>query len=348
MNTIHQKSVCIIASLLLSLSISISLASAQTVSISPVSRTVSLWSGDTVDFNVYITGVTDLAGFEFDLTYDPNILNVDSPSKITEGSFLSKSGSDPTDWTSPKLSSGFVSNGVCVRLKGSGQTYLSGVSGSGILATVQFDILRDKSPGRSDITLSDIKLSDRNVQPITFTTSAGYVDTKECTGAETRPCSSSGCAGTRTCSNDEWGTCNASCPGEICDGIDNDQDGYIDNAQGQGDYTLNRPCSDNHLGICAVGTETCTSSGWAGCPQATTEICNNLDEDCDGDNTECLADIDGNGCVNVLDLAFVSSRFGLRVGNSGWDNRADLVANNEVDIFDLVTVARDYLNGPNC
>jgi hypothetical protein len=44
-----------------------------------------------------------------------------------------------------------------------------------------------------------------------------------------------------------------------------------------------RPCRVAHLGICAEGTETCTSQGeWSGCPSPGTETCNGLDDDCDG------------------------------------------------------------------
>ncbi len=44
-----------------------------------------------------------------------------------------------------------------------------------------------------------------------------------------------------------------------------------------------RPCRVAHSGVCAEGTETCTSQGqWSGCPSAGTETCNGLDDDCDG------------------------------------------------------------------
>ncbi|MEW6294782.1 MAG: NosD domain-containing protein [Candidatus Diapherotrites archaeon] len=42
-----------------------------------------------------------------------------------------------------------------------------------------------------------------------------------------------------------------------------------------------RACSIAHQGVCAVGTETCVSGSWTGCPAPQTETCNNLDDDCD-------------------------------------------------------------------
>jgi len=71
---------------------------------------------------------------------------------------------------------------------------------------------------------------------------------------------------------------------EICDGIDNDCNGEIDegNPGGGGD------CNTGQLGICAAGTMNCVG-GTLTCVQdqeATVEVCNGLDDDCDGQNDE--------------------------------------------------------------
>jgi len=49
-----------------------------------------------------------------------------------------------------------------------------------------------------------------------------------------------------------------------------------------------RPCSTAHKGICAVGTETCYNETWSGCPAPQSEVCNNSDDDCDGQVDEAL------------------------------------------------------------
>jgi len=73
---------------------------------------------------------------------------------------------------------------------------------------------------------------------------------------------------------------------EVCDGLDNDCDGYTDG--------MTRGCELAHQGICAVGTETCEQGIWAGCPLAGEELCDPAgeDENCNGsvdEGCECVS-----------------------------------------------------------
>ncbi len=89
---------------------------------------------------------------------------------------------------------------------------------------------------------------------------------------------------------------------EVCDGKDNDCDGNVDETPG-GD-PLTRPCYDGPAdtegkGICTGGVNACEgSSGYSTqCTGQTTpqmEICNELDDDCDGEIDESFDD-DGDG-----------------------------------------------------
>jgi hypothetical protein len=81
---------------------------------------------------------------------------------------------------------------------------------------------------------------------------------------------------------------------EVCDNIDNDCDGVVD------DFTRPTICG---VGECAgnTGTETCTAGAWGGdtCDPlagATTEICDNLDNDCNGATDEDFTNL-GTGCT---------------------------------------------------
>ena len=65
---------------------------------------------------------------------------------------------------------------------------------------------------------------------------------------------------------------------EDCNGLDDDQDGRID--EGSDGGILKRSCSN----LCGDGEEICSSGAYVNCsaPQSEAEICDTLDNDCDG------------------------------------------------------------------
>ena len=94
--------------------------------------------------------------------------------------------------------------------------------------------------------------------------------------------------GTQTCKDDgTWGNCLP--PEEICNEIDDDCNGAVDDVPGgcaadplpcEPDGTK-RPC----IMTCGpVGEQTCVNGFWAACTKA--EVCNAFDDDCDGETDE--------------------------------------------------------------
>jgi general secretion pathway protein D len=130
--------------------------------VSAGSATVS--TGDIFTVPVSIADVSDLFAFQFDLTFDPAILQLQS---ISEGTFLPLAGStifvpgtiDNTAGTATITAD---------TLTGSGP----GASGGAELADFMFQAI---APGTSAITLSNVILLDSSLGDIPFTTSDGAV-----------------------------------------------------------------------------------------------------------------------------------------------------------------------------
>ena len=109
---------------------------------------------------------------------------------------------------------------------------------------------------------------------------------------------------------------------EVCDGLDNDCNGVVDDAGGSCETTL--------YGVCSQGTYTCSSEGLV-CTPATpsAEACDGLDNDCDGvvDNggPETCDGLD-NDCDGVVDNG--NPLGGPAETCDGLDNNCDGVVDN--------------------
>jgi hypothetical protein len=59
-------------------------------------------------------------------------------------------------------------------------------------------------------------------------------------------------------------------------------------------------------------------------------------------NMRYFTDLNGDGIVNIVDIAIVARNYGSKIGDPNWDETADLDKNGKIDIIDVATVARDY------
>jgi Cohesin domain len=119
--------------------------------------------GDTVTLEIRASSITNLFGYQFDISYDPSILEF---SGMQDGTLLSNNGQYQTFCVDYAASSGKLSNIAC-SIIGS-----SGVSGSGLLKRVSFRAL---TSGTSDVLLSNVKLADSNSARISSTVLSGRV-----------------------------------------------------------------------------------------------------------------------------------------------------------------------------
>lgn len=132
------------------------------ISIQPSLSTPSV--GSFFDVFVDISSVTDLYAFQFDISFNPAIL---SGTSVTEGAFLPAGGATFFIPGSIDNIGGSISFTADILLSA-----VSGVSGSGTLADLQFQAL---TMGTSPVNLSNIILLDSNLSDIPFNTSNGSV-----------------------------------------------------------------------------------------------------------------------------------------------------------------------------
>jgi Cohesin domain len=153
-----------IAVIVASASIGAASAAQAEALVSVVPQSTTLAQGDTSSIDIDITGVEDLYGFQFDLTFDPTLL---APGASSEGAFLATGGAT------------FFIEGDSVTLlgtiSGTANTLVgaaSGVSGGSTLVEIQFTGI---APGTSAIALSNVLLQNSALDFISSTTSDGSV-----------------------------------------------------------------------------------------------------------------------------------------------------------------------------
>lgn len=153
-------------------------------------------------------------------------------------------------------------------------------------------------------------------------------ETKNC-GIDTGECQK----GLQTCDNGIWSECVGEVTpiAEICDGFDNNCDGNTD----EGCSCLNGETKDcgSDVGYCEKGLQTCNNGIWSNCVGEVTpvaEICDGIDNNCDGNTDEgCSC---SNGETKECGSNIGSCRTGLQTCNNGvWSNcQGDVKPTEEV------------------
>ena len=149
---------------------SITATDTTTIYVDPPTTTIEVYIGENFTVNVAIAEVTDLCGWEFKLYYNKTVINCIN---ATEGQFLKAGGNTY-----------FISNINNTYNATHGRAHVSctltgivpGVNGSGVLATIEFQI---KAGGETPLNLDETKLLDSSLpdpNPIDHNTTDGTVE----------------------------------------------------------------------------------------------------------------------------------------------------------------------------
>ena len=282
MKTVRRKCLLITICLLLSVVfLQAEKADAQaSLAISPSVKNASFYSNPTFTVYVSVSNVSNLYGYQYDIQYDQSILNF---SQWAEEPFL-KSGAQTLCVPANTSVQGVVKNIACTR------TGSTSASGTGSITSLVFSINSSAAPPfTTQIRIVNSKLSDINSQAIAHTIANGTInikstrcgdlvcdpDTEETCSSCPQDCGQCPCPSGQTRCSD--GVCRTDCGGGGGDGGGG--------GGGSGLICTNnqtRSCSLSHSGRCASGTETCVNENWTGCPTSSSEICNHIDDDCNG------------------------------------------------------------------
>jgi hypothetical protein len=148
---------------------------------------------------------------------------------------------------------------------------------AGFLAWPLLSACSDDGSTSCTPTAEQCNSSDDDCDGLTDEDSSGNPLTQSCTTTLDLP-------GTQTCVDGSWAACMSDCDpqAEACNNLDDDCDGETD--EDETGSALTRDCSSD----CGPGTEVCANGQWVHCtaPEPSTEECNGLDDDCNGQTDE--------------------------------------------------------------
>lgn len=262
------------------------------IAVSPSSYNLNICPGNTFSINISLSEIADVYGFQFDLSYDSNVLEAIS---VDNGTLLSNNGQYNTFCIQPDLStSGLIKNVACTRIGDQTST-----PSSGLLSIINFRLKNLVSyPKTSNLVLYNVKIVNGDNNSLDNTTQNGQVTIESCICIEneTVNCTSSdGCLGIRTCTNGTFGNCTNNPPYRCdanCDGTDECFAHDCTPCECTG--SISRSCETS--GGCE-GRKHCVNGNFTEC-QITHYYC---DFNCDGTNDTCSDDTCSSPCVCVED-----------------------------------------------
>jgi hypothetical protein len=219
---------------------------ATILSLEPASQTVS--PGQQVGINITVTDVLDLYALQTDVKFSSGLLQYSS---ITQGDFLKQGGVSLFEWPPDTTTPGLLKNYMLSRT-----AVPNGVGGSGVLATIKFNV---GSSGIANIGILNNQLVNSSVDEISHTTSNATVtisSAPSCTDSDLDGygvCPNCGISNGCTYDGDDCNDGNINInPGatELCNGVDDNCVNGID--ENNGDCSGNTPyCSG---GVCVACT----------------------------------------------------------------------------------------------
>jgi hypothetical protein len=315
---------------------SITLAQETGLSVDPSSIT-GLEIGEILSINITVSDVIDLYAWEFKLFYRNDILDA---TDMVEGPFL-LTHVDPSASTmfgsAPDTTETYNATHGLVHLYNTFVEVEEGVSGSGTLATVTFEV---KGEGDCPLSFGETKLVDSavpfgNLIPHTTTDGVVHVGFHDIAiiNMET----------IRTMTNYTIVYINVTLEnqGQVAETFN--VTAYYDSVPIETKNVTNLIPSAVTVVTFTWDTETSPKGNYT--MSATASMIVGETDTADNEYTDgwvwaySLGDINGDGKVDILDIAQVAKAFGSKPGDPNWDPNADINYDNQVNILDISTVA---------
>jgi hypothetical protein len=295
--------------------------------------------GDTFTIDVNVANVSKLAGWEFQLFYRTEVVVATT---VKEGPFLSSAG---TTFFVP-VGGGFNNNYNATH----GRVYLAdgilgdtpGVSGSGTLANITFQII---GPGSSALALPQdpaiTKLYDNSPSPqrIPYTAFSGLVSI----GVDAAITNIN--IPKRIVSKAQV-TINVTAANLASSTLTFNVTLYYDSTE-IATQTVTDLASSASLVLTFIWDTTPVPKGnytiSAYVPPVAGESNTENNRLTDGwIKVTILGDLNGDGKVNILDITIVAKAFGSKIGDSTWNPNADMDNNGTINILDISKVALEF------